>query len=141
MCSLNTFNLPGSTLDVVRSHPHAQDETTACYSQFLAQYSDSGREMRGDMSWYRRMAWFFYPRILVLSMGGFQGLCSLVLGVGVLMKVTANPPPLTPRSSRYNDPATFLAHVVSMTRGADTPLPFPVLVAAQVDSHWQAHGI
>ena len=33
------------------------------------------------MPWYRRMAWCFYPRILVLGMGRFQGSCSFILSV------------------------------------------------------------
>ena len=35
----------------------------------------------GDMPWYRRMVWYFYPRILVLGMGRIRAVVSFLAWV------------------------------------------------------------
>ena len=63
-----------------RHGTHAKNETTACFSLLLAQYSRCWLWMGnlGDMPWHRRMAGCVYSRILVLGMGRFQAVVSFL---------------------------------------------------------------
>ena len=70
---------------------HEPLQISPCCSLFLTQYSRYWQWTGdpGDMAWYRRMTWCFYPSILVLGMGRFQGFCSFMISVGPTLKVAS----------------------------------------------------
>ena len=101
---------------------HAKNETAACFSLFLAQYS-SGREILAIC--YGTGAWHgdFYPRILVLGIGIFQAAVSFLAWLAIVVfhcaahlgSATERSSPLTPTSGAAIASACASASSLSYT--------------------------